>query len=299
MLEIKNISKYFNSNLVLDDISFSVKKGEIFGVIGPNGAGKTTTLRIILGILNASSGKVKFNENLLDQNFSNITGYLPEERGLYPKSNVVNTLAYLGQLKGLRHSDAIKNIEYWFERLELNDYKKYQVEELSKGNQQKVQFISAILHDPKILILDEPFSGFDPVNQSIFREIIEEKKKDKFIILSTHLMDLAESLCDKIYLINKGKKVVSGSLNDVITSEKNHIYLLNFLNPLADDKITLFKNQKIIKREQNSIILELGNQSPHEFLRNYSSKIQITEFKKIKPTLHQIFISYVGENKKT
>ena len=299
MLEIKNISKYFNSNLVLDDISFSVKKGEIFGVIGPNGAGKTTTLRIILGILNASSGEVEFNDNLLDQNFSNITGYLPEERGLYPKSNVVNTLAYLGQLKGLRHSDAIKNIEYWFERLELNDYKKYQVEELSKGNQQKVQFISAILHDPKILILDEPFSGFDPVNQSIFREIIEEKKKDKFIILSTHLMDLAESLCDKIYLINKGKKVVSGSLNDVITSEKNHLYLLNFLNPLADDKITLFKNQKIIKREQNSIILELGNQSPHEFLRNYSSKIQITEFKKIKPTLHQIFISYVGENKKT
>ena len=299
MLEIKNISKYFNSNLVLDDISFSVKKGEIFGVIGPNGAGKTTTLRIILGILNASSGEVKFNDNLLDQNFSNITGYLPEERGLYPKSNVVNTLAYLGQLKGLRHSDAIKNIEYWFDRLELNDYKKYQVEELSKGNQQKVQFISAILHDPKILILDEPFSGFDPVNQSIFREIIEEKKKDKFIILSTHLMDLAESLCDKIYLINKGKKVVSGSLNDVITSEKNNLYLLNFLNSLTDDKITLFKNQKIIKREQNSIILELGNQAPHEFLRNYSSKIQITEFKKIKPTLHQIFISYVGENKKT
>ena len=299
MLEIKNISKYFNSNLVLDDISFSVKKGEIFGVIGPNGAGKTTTLRIILGILNASSGEVEFNDNLLDQNFSNITGYLPEERGLYPKSNVVNTLAYLGQLKGLRHSDAIKNIEYWFDRLELNDYKKYQVEELSKGNQQKVQFISAILHDPKILILDEPFSGFDPVNQSIFREIIEEKKKDKFIILSTHLMDLAESLCAKIYLINKGKKVVSGSLNDVITSEKNNLYLLNFLNSLTDDKITLFKNQKIIKREQNSIILELGNQAPHEFLRNYSSKIQITEFKKIKPTLHQIFISYVGENKKT
>lgn len=299
MLQIKNISKYFNSNLVLDNISFTVPQGKIFGIIGPNGAGKTTTLRIILGILNASSGEVEFNDNLLDQNFSNITGYLPEERGLYPKSNVVNTLAYLGQLKGLRHSDAIKNIEYWFERLELNDYKKYQVEELSKGNQQKVQFISAILHDPKILILDEPFSGFDPVNQSIFREIIEEKKKDKFIILSTHLMDLAESLCDKIYLINKGKKVVSGSLNDVITSEKNHIYLLNFLNPLADDKITLFKNQKIIKREQNSIILELGNQSPHEFLRNYSSKIQITEFKKIKPTLHQIFISYVGENKKT
>ena len=299
MLEIKNISKYFNSNLVLDDISFSVKKGEIFGVIGPNGAGKTTTLRIILGILNASSGEVEFNDNLLDQNFSNITGYLPEERGLYPKSNVVNTLAYLGQLKGLRHSDAIKNIEYWFERLELNDYKKYQVEELSKGNQQKVQFISAILHDPKILILDEPFSGFDPVNQSIFREIIEEKKKDKFIILSTHLMDLAESLCDKIYLINKGKKVVSGSLNDVITSEKNNLFLLNFLNFLTDDEITLFKNQKIIKREENSIILELGNQSPHEFLRNYSSKIQITEFKKIKPTLHQIFISYVGENKKT
>ncbi len=297
MLEIKNISKYFNSNLVLDDLSFSVNQGEIFGLIGPNGAGKTTTLRIILGILNASSGAVKFNKNLLDQNFSNITGYLPEERGLYPKSNVVNTLAYLGQLKGLKYSEAIKNIEYWFNRLELNDYKKYHVEELSKGNQQKVQFISAILHDPKILILDEPFSGFDPVNQSIFREIIEEKKKDKFIILSTHLMDLAESLCDEIYLINRGKKVISGSLNDVLNSDQKNLYSLKFLDILSENNIALFENQKIIKRELNSIIFELGNQSPAEFLNNYSNKLQIEEFKKIKPTLHQIFISSIGENK--
>lgn len=298
MLEIKNISKYFNSNLVLDDISFSVKQGEIFGLIGPNGAGKTTTLRIILGILNSSSGAVKFNKNLLDQNFSNITGYLPEERGLYPKSNVVNTLVYLGQLKGLRHSQAVKNIDYWFNRLELNDFKKYHVEELSKGNQQKVQFISAILHDPKILILDEPFSGFDPVNQSVFREIIEEKKKDKFIILSTHLMDLAESLCDEIYLINKGKKVISGKLTDVLDSDQNNLYLLKFSDGLSEKKLALLNNQKIIKQEQNSIVLELENQSPADFLNNYSSKLQISEFKKIMPTLHQIFMSSVGENKR-
>jgi ABC-2 type transport system ATP-binding protein len=298
MLEIKNISKYFGPNLVLDDISFSVKQGEIFGLIGPNGAGKTTTLRIILGILNVSSGDVKFTNKSLDHNFSNLTGYLPEERGLYPKSNVVNTLTYLGQLKGLRHSEAINSIDYWFSRLELNEYKKYHVEELSKGNQQKVQFISAILHDPKILILDEPFSGFDPVNQSIFREIIEEKKKDKFIILSTHLMELAESLCDEIYLINKGKKVISGSLIEVLNSDQNKHYSLTVTKNFSKDDIFLFEDIHIIKQEHDSIILDLGDQTPSEFLRNFSNKLQILEFRKIIPSLHQIFISSVGENKR-
>jgi ABC-2 type transport system ATP-binding protein len=296
MLEIKNISKYFGSNLVLDDISFSVKKGKIFGLIGPNGAGKTTTLRIILGILSASSGDIRFNNNSLDQNFSNLTGYLPEERGLYPKSNVVNTLTYLGQLKGLRHSEAINNIEYWFNRLELTEYKKYHVEELSKGNQQKVQFISAILHDPKILILDEPFSGFDPVNQTIFREIIEEKKTDKYIILSTHLMDLAESLCDEIYLINKGRKVISGSLMDVLNSDQNNFYYLTISDNFSEIDTSIFEGISVIKKEHNSIILDLGNQLPSEFLRNYSKRLQIFEFKKINPSLHQIFMSSVGEN---
>lgn len=296
MLEIINISKYFGLNLVLDDISFSVKQGEIFGIIGPNGAGKTTMLRIILGILTASKGNVKFNNNLLNQNFSNITGYLPEERGLYPKSNVVNTLVYLGQLKGLKYSEAISNINYWLNRLELNDYKKYNVEELSKGNQQKVQFISAILHNPKILILDEPFSGFDPVNQSIFREIIEEKKKDNFIILSTHLMDLAESLCDEIFLINKGKKVISGCLADILNSDQNNLYSLKVSENLSENEFEIIKDLKIFKRDKNSIIIELAGQSPSEFLRNYSKKLNILEFKKNQPSLHQIFISLVGED---
>lgn len=296
MLEIINISKYFGLNLVLDDISFSVKQGEIFGIIGPNGAGKTTMLRIILGILTASKGNVKFNNNLLNQNFSNITGYLPEERGLYPKSNVVNTLVYLGQLKGLKYSEAISNINYWLNRLELNDYKKYNVEELSKGNQQKVQFISAILHNPKILILDEPFSGFDPVNQSIFREIIEEKKKDNFIILSTHLMDLAESLCDEIFLINKGKKVISGCLADILNSDQNNLYSLKVSENFSENEFEIIKDLKIFKRDKNSIIIELAGQSPSEFLRNYSKKLNILEFKKNQPSLHQIFISLVGED---
>lgn len=298
MLETKNICKIFNSSQVLKDISFTVNKGEIFGVIGPNGAGKTTILRIILGILNASAGSVWFNGNNLDQSFFNLTGYLPEERGLYPKSNVINTLVYLGQLKGLNYNSAIKKIEYWLERLELKNYKKYNIEELSKGNQQKIQFISAILHDPEILILDEPFSGFDPVNQSIFRDIIEEKKNERYIILSTHLMDLAESLCDDIFLINEGQKVLAGNLSSILNSGKITPYQISFKNELTKNNLEVFSNYNLLKTIGNSLTIDLGNNDPSNFLREVSSKLDLVSFTKIKPSLHQIFISSV-EKKNT
>jgi ABC-2 type transport system ATP-binding protein len=295
MLEIKNISKSFNSKLVLDNISFSVPKGKIFGIIGPNGAGKTTTLRIILGILTPSSGNILFNDNALNQNFQNLTGYLPEERGLYPKSSVTNILTYLAQLKGLSYSNAVKKTNYWLDRLDLTDYAKFHVEELSKGNQQKVQFISSILHEPQILILDEPFSGFDPVNQSIFREIIEEMKSERFIILSTHLMDLAESLCDEIFLIDIGKKVFSGNLNEILNSDENNLYEISFIQKVDDTIIHELKDYEVVGKSSHSISINLNNATPVELLKNIVHKFKVSEFKKTTPSLHQLFMSSVDK----
>ncbi|MCB9205797.1 MAG: ATP-binding cassette domain-containing protein [Ignavibacteriales bacterium] len=293
MLEIRNISKYFNANLVLDDISFTINKGRIFGIIGPNGAGKTTTLRILLKILTQSSGEILFNNSTLDQQFFNITGYLPEERGLYPKSSVTNILIYLAQLKGMKYSEASKKTKYWLNKLNLEEYAKYNIEELSKGNQQKVQFISAILHEPQILILDEPFSGFDPVNQSIFREIIEELKNDRYIILSTHLMDLAESLCDDIFLINNGKKIISGELKSILQAENRNIYKISFQKNVDEIDLTVLNQSNILEKNSNSIQIDISDINISGFLDKYSEKLKITEFKKVSPSLHQLFISLV------
>ena len=294
MLEIKNISKYFNTNLVLDNISFTVPQGKIFGIIGPNGAGKTTTLRIILGILTPSEGEVLFNNEKVNQNFMNITGYLPEERGLYPKSNIVNTLVYLAQLKGLTHSDALERTYYWLERLDLREFENFTIEELSKGNQQKIQFISAILHQPKILILDEPFSGFDPVNQSIFREIINDIKSNCFIILSTHLMDLAESLCDEIILINNGKKIISGEVSALINMKSKNIYEIMF--DIPDKKnIEDLIDFKVISISNNILTLDIVDYEPAKVIKELSSFINIKEFRKKSVSLNNLFLSLVEE----
>ena len=293
MLEIKNISKYFNSNLVLDNISFNVPQGKIFGIIGPNGAGKTTTLRIILGILAPSSGEVFFNNEKVTQSFMNITGYLPEERGLYPKSNVVNTLVYLGQLKGLSYSKAIEKTNYWLERLNLLEYQKFNIEELSKGNQQKIQFLTSILHEPKILILDEPFSGFDPVNQSIFREIIEEQKNDCFIILSTHLMNLAESLCDEIFLINKGKEIISGELSGILKNTSNNLYEISLIGGINSDNLKYFEQFRILKSDNNSVTIDFEDKNPSQFFKEIANIFEIQEIKKKSLNLNDLFLSLV------
>lgn len=296
MLEIKNISKYFNSKLVLDDISFKVHKGNIFGIIGPNGAGKTTTLRIILGILFPSNGEVLFKNKKVTQEFMNITGYLPEERGLYPKSNVVNTLIYLGQLKGLSYSQAVEKTNYWLERLNLLEYQKFNIDELSKGNQQKIQFLTSILHEPKILILDEPFSGFDPVNQSIFREIIEEIKNDCIIILSTHLMDLAESLCDEIFLINNGKEIISGELNKLLKSSNNNLYEITLADNISSDKINISEKYKVLSKHNSSIIIDFEDKNPSTEIKEISNLINVLEIKRKSLTLNDLFLSLVENN---
>ncbi|MBI1933944.1 MAG: ABC transporter ATP-binding protein [Ignavibacteriales bacterium] len=295
MLEIKNISKHFRSKLVVDNVSFDVKINRIFGLIGPNGAGKTTTIRMILNILIPEKGEILFNGKKLDQDFLNITGYLPEERGLYPKSSVANILTYLANLKGVSNFDAKKIISYWLERLNLLEVKNAHLEELSKGNQQKIQFIAAIQHNPKILILDEPFSGFDPLNQSIFTEIINEIKNDKFIILSTHQMDLAEKLCNDFILINKGKEVLKGDLNSVLNSSNQNVYEITY-NSLNFESINSLTNIEILESYYNKVKILIKNNDDDNFLKTIVNENSIVEFKKIIPSLHQLFISNVGGN---
>ncbi len=295
MLEIKNIKKYYNSKPVVNDLSFKVTEGNIFGLLGPNGAGKTTTLRIILGILLPASGNVYFNGQPTNESFFNLTGYLPEERGLYPKSNVRNILSYLGKLKGVGRAKVEKNINYWLERLELTQYKKYKLEELSKGNQQKIQFISAIIHQPKVLILDEPFSGFDPLNQNIFREIIVELSKERYVILSTHQMDLAESLCKEIVLINNGKEVISGTLGNILSTDKN-LYEVSFSSNITELDFNKFNSVNIISKKENTVIIDLAEVSPAYFIKEISKLYEVSEFKKIKPSLHQTFLSLINSD---
>ncbi|MEE9432496.1 MAG: ATP-binding cassette domain-containing protein [Melioribacteraceae bacterium] len=294
MLEVKNISKYFNSNLVLDNISLNVSKGKIFGLLGPNGAGKTTMLRIILNILIPSSGTIKFNNSEITESFFNQTGYLPEERGLYPKSSVKNILHYMGKLKGVGRQDGIKKTKYWLDRLELTNYRNHSLEELSKGNQQKIQFIVAILHNPNLLILDEPFSGFDPVNQNIFRDIITELSEDRLIILSTHLMDLAESLCDEILLLDKGKEVESGNLKEILSQNDSNTYNITCSQIITSELFSDFDNVEIISSNAEQAVISLGKIKPEEFTKTFSQKNSMKEFSKIKPSLHQTFLSLVN-----
>ncbi len=298
MLEIRNISKSFNSKLVLDNLSFNVEKNRVFGLIGPNGAGKTTTLRIILNIILPSSGEIIFENKKLDQQYLNFTGYLPEERGLYPKSTISNSLIYLAQLKGKTYSEASKLCNYWLDRLNLSKVKNYNLEELSKGNQQKVQFIAAIQHIPKVLILDEPFSGFDPVNQSIFTDILNEIQEDKYVILSTHLMDLAENLCDDFILIDKGKEVLKGDLGNILNSYHKNIYEIILDKSENFDSLKKLGNIEIIDSNENKIKVDIKESNPSEILRIISAQYSVIEYRKIIPSLHELFISQVeGEIK--
>ncbi|MGB9591255.1 MAG: ABC transporter ATP-binding protein, partial [Candidatus Kryptoniota bacterium] len=216
MLEVRDLRKTFASTIALDRVSFKVKPGEIFGLLGPNGAGKTTTIRISLGILEPDAGIVLFNGEQLTDELKDKLAYLPEERGLYRKSRVLDVLVYFAGLRGIPVFEARKKAVEWLKRFELGVYANRKVEELSKGMQQKVQFISCLLHNPELLILDEPFSGLDPVNQMVLKDTMREMKASgKTIVFSTHQMEQAEKLCDRICLIDRGKVVLYGELSEI------------------------------------------------------------------------------------
>ena len=296
MLALKNLKKEYKNVTAVDGISFSIEKGKIFGLLGPNGAGKTTTIRMILNVIKPSEGDITYNGKKIDQQFNRITGYLPEERGLYKKSKVIDIIKYLGELKGLSAADADARTNTWLKKLDISNYKNTKLEELSKGNQQKIQFIVAILHNPEVLILDEPFSGFDPVNQQLVKDIIVELAKEgKIIILSTHQMDIAEKMCHQIFLINKGKQVLSGQLFDIKKNYSSNTLRIEF----DDDPQKLSSINGITHSDIFSNYAELQIEetlSTKDFLRSLSDIINIKGFSIIEPSLHRIFIDEIKKD---
>jgi ABC-2 type transport system ATP-binding protein len=296
MLIVKNLVKKFNSTLAVDNLSFTVNPGKIFGLLGPNGAGKTTTIRTILNIIKPTDGEIIFDGKPITYEYYNLIGYLPEERGLYKRSKVIDVLVYFAALKNLSKSDATSFAHSWLKKLNILEYRDKKIEQLSKGNQQKVQLIAAILHNPRLLILDEPFTGFDPINQQEVKDLILSLLSEgKTIILSTHQMDLAEKLCEDILLIDKGRAVSSGKLSEIKKNFGGNNIRLGF----TGDNTFLTQFPEIIKFDNYNNYSEIQLKDeiiPSEFLKKLIGKIEVNHFSIIEPTLNKIFIDLIKEN---
>ena len=293
VLTLENIKKTFDSFCAVDGISFNVDKGDIFGFLGPNGAGKTTTIRMIMGIIQPDDGTINLNGKDI-KSFSNTSlGYLPEDRGLYQKQKLEETIIYFAQLKGINKIDAISKTRQWLERFNLNDQGQRKIEELSKGNQQKIQFILSLIHDPSLLILDEPFTGLDPINQLVLKEIIEEKRKEgKTIVFSTHQMEQVERLCTNICLINKGKIIINGTLQEIRNSYSSKAVDVRFSGKLDNEKAnTFFSEVKCTDQKVTGIL----NVNPREFLSWINESVIVESFQIQVPSLEQIFIEEVNK----
>jgi ABC-2 type transport system ATP-binding protein len=302
MLTVTDLRKVYGTTKALDGVTFEVKPGEIFGLLGPNGAGKTTTIRIALGILEPDSGAVRFNGEELTVGMKDKLAYLPEERGLYRKSKVIDVLVYFGGLRNIHPQEARRRAIQWLEKFELSGVANHKVDELSKGMQQKVQFISCLLHEPELLILDEPFSGLDPVNQIVMKDMIGEMKlKGKTIVFSTHQMEQAEKLCDRICLINKGRVVLYGELGDVKRKYGNDTIHMEFEGDSSRLK-TLGQIASMDLYENYAEIRTKEGMSRHEFLKQAVSLVDVTKFSVEEASLNSIFIDAVkadrtgGEN---
>jgi len=294
LLEIKNVSKAFEQNVAVDDVSMTIPEQSIFGLLGPNGAGKTTLIRMITNILAPDSGSILLKGSPDPKDRMYKIGYMPEERGLYKKMKVGDQLMYLAQLKNMSKSAAKERLDYWLKRFEIEDWWNKKIEELSKGMQQKIQFISTIIHDPKLIILDEPFSGLDPVNSNLIRrEIYELRENGATVIFSTHRMEQVEQICENIALINKGKKILNGPLNEIKDQFKENIYKLEFVGALPDMTGIPFN---IYEQKEAEIVLQLRNdQSPNDILRYFVERgTEIHAFNEILPSINQIFINQVG-----
>ena len=299
MLSIRNIVKQYAGHTALSDVSLEVKSGQIFGLLGPNGAGKTSLIRIINQITAPDSGEVYFDGQRLNQSHIDRIGYLPEERGLYKKMEIGEQMIYLARLKGLSRDEAIKRLKFWFEKLEMQSWWNKKIEELSKGMQQKAQFVATILHEPDLIILDEPFSGFDPVNAEIIKdEILELNRKGATILFSTHRMESVEELCNSIALLNKSKKILDGKVRDIKNTYRNETYLIEYTGEklvfegaqpfiLVEDKQTDYSN--IIK-----IKIAEGYTS-NDVLQYLIPKTSINMLQEVIPTMNEIFIEKVNQ----
>lgn len=295
ILEANQVSKRYAEHTALNDVSISIPKQSIFGLLGPNGAGKTTLIRIINQIIMADEGEVFINGEPLDPKHIGVIGYLPEERGLYKKMKVGEQLLYLAQLKGLSTGEARTRIKFWLAKLGLSDWAGKKVEDLSKGMAQKIQFIATVLHEPDLLILDEPFSGFDPVNANLIKdEIFELREKGATVIFSTHRMESVEQLCDDIALINKSKKILDGPKGEIKNSYKLNQYEVFFKGQLKESTAIEILNEDVSELGLNKATIKAKNgQSPNELLQELIGKVEVHSFVEIIPSINDIFINIV------
>jgi ABC-2 type transport system ATP-binding protein len=293
-LRVEGVTKRFGDFTAVDNLSFQVRRGRVFGFLGPNGAGKTTTIRMIVGITIPDSGHIELFGRKMGAELQDHIGYLPEERGLYKKMKVVDQLRYFAALKSVPSGEVDKRIDFWLERMNLAEWKKKKTTDLSKGMQQKIQFISTVLHDPDLLILDEPFSGLDPVNVEFMIEVLSEfRTKEKTIIFSTHLMETAERLCNDILLINKAKKVVAGSLREVKESFGRNMIALraNGGDGVLNDRSLV---AKIIEHaDEREVLLADGADAQSLLRRLVESGASVSKFEEVEPSLNDIFIEKV------
>ncbi|RWY56984.1 ABC transporter ATP-binding protein [Mucilaginibacter gilvus] len=301
MLSIRNIVKQYAGHRALDDVSLEVESGKIFGLLGPNGAGKTSLIRIINQITAPDSGEVYFNGQKLDQSHINRIGYLPEERGLYKKMEIGEQMIYLARLKGLSRAEATAKLKFWFEKLGMETWWKKKIEELSKGMQQKAQFVATVLHEPELIILDEPFSGFDPVNAELIKdEILELNKKGATILFSTHRMESVEELCDAIALIHKSHKILDGRVKTIRNSYKNDTYLVEYTGDHLDfSGAQPFDLISDIPGENSShtIKIKLNNTTANDVLQYLLPKTRINMLQEVIPSMNEIFIEKVNQIK--
>jgi ABC-2 type transport system ATP-binding protein len=294
VLKLEHVTKRFGSFTAVDELSLDMPEGEIFGFLGANGAGKTTTFRLILGLLDQTEGSIEWDGKPLNYQKSHLVGYLPEERGLYPKLKVRDQIVYLARLRGMQKSEAITELDNWLERFKIPEYAPKKVEELSKGNQQKIQFIAAVIHKPKLLILDEPFSGLDPVNVELLKAaVISLKEGGTTIVFSSHRMEHVEEMCEHLCILQRGKTIVQGSLKEIKKAfgKKNLIIHADF--PLAS--LTDFSGVTKVKQTAEGMILQITSEKvAEEILQSIVGQGLIRKFAIEEPSLNDIFIEKVG-----
>jgi ABC-2 type transport system ATP-binding protein len=300
ILSLQHLKKYYSTQKAVDDISFDIQKGSIFGLLGPNGAGKTTLLRMITGIFYPDEGNIILDGNPFNpaKDIAKI-GYMPEERGMYKKMKIGEQALYLAQLKGLSKAEAMEKIKYWFKKLEMESWWNKKVEDLSKGMSQKLQFVITVLHEPKLIILDEPFSGLDPVNANLIKdEIYGLAKNGATIIFSTHRMEQVEEICDHIVLVNLGKKILDGTVNEIKQQFKENIFNLETdeIDTITDN--TIFS---ILRKEGNKVFLKIkeGHNSNQVLSHLINNNNRIVSNKEVLPSLNDIFIKLVESSHAT
>ncbi len=297
ILSLRNVTKRYSKHIAVDHVTFDIPKGSIFGLLGPNGAGKTSLIRIITTITGADEGEIFLDGEKLNSLHPTQIGYLPEERGLYKKMKVGEHLLYLAQLKGLRYSDAKNKLDHWFDKFDIKSWWNKKIEELSKGMQQKVQFIATVVHEPKLIILDEPFSGLDPINTNLIKdEIYQLNQRGTSVIFSTHRMEQVEEVCEDIVLINKGRIILEGKVSDIKRDFKEHKYSIgiqgDFPGDISSDSFELSGTQN-----GHVIVRVKEGHNPNELLRELISRnIEIQSYYEVLPSLNEIFIKQVASS---